>query len=171
MSDVIKNTIRPFRALRFLGRKPHTIRTPHEQHNDIEGDPLPTDRYRGMHVNDWDKCIGCGMCSMVCPCDAIEMMEIEGETKKRPEISYGRCCFCSFCEEACPVHSMHLTSNHTFLTVAPERFIFLPTPSIAEFEVEYTVSEEQLCHSIRKTDGPAEVAGDPRKKRSGMKRE
>ena len=126
LTDIVKRTVRPFRALRFLGRKPHTILTPHEQHRDIEGDPLPTDRYRGMHVNDWDKCIGCGVCAMVCPCDAIEMLEVEGEAKKRPEVSYGRCCFCSFCEDVCPVNSMHLTSNHTFINTDPDTFIFLP---------------------------------------------
>lgn len=165
MSDIVKKTVRPFRALRFLGRKPHTILTPHEQHRDIEGDSLPTDRYRGMHINDWDKCIGCGLCAMVCPCDAIEMLEVEGEAKKRPEVSYGRCCFCSFCEDACPVNSMHLTSNHTFIHPDADAFIFLPTPGLKEYEHEYRIYNKQLCHIKRSEDGNRiRKSCDPRKK-------
>jgi formate hydrogenlyase subunit 6/NADH:ubiquinone oxidoreductase subunit I len=161
MSDIVKKTIRPFRALRFLGRRPHTIKIPHQQHNDIEGDPLPTDRYRGIHVNDWDECISCGLCAMVCPCDAIEMVEIEGEEKARPEVSYGRCCFCGFCEDVCPKDSMHLTSNHTMVDPDMNNFIFLPVPGIAEFEPEFKVDAGSTCMLGRKDGKKVIIRGDP----------
>ncbi|MEA3559323.1 MAG: 4Fe-4S binding protein [Candidatus Thermoplasmatota archaeon] len=162
MSDIVKKTIRPFRALRFLGRKPHTIKIPHEQHNDLEGDPLPTERYRGVHVNDWDQCISCGLCAMVCPCDAIEMVDVEGEEKKRPEVSYGRCCFCGFCEDACPKKCMHLTSNHTMIDDKTDTFVFLPTPFLEEFEHEYMVEPKNLCMIKRTKDGNKIVQGEAR---------
>ena len=161
MSNIVKRTVRPFRALRYLGRKPHTIRIPHEPHNDIEGDPLPTERYRGIHVNDWEECISCGLCAMVCPCDAIEMVEIEGEAKARPEVSYGRCCFCGFCEDVCPKKSMHLTSNHTMLDTDERNFIFLPTPNLKDFEHEYIVDARKLCILKRKKDENIIIRGDP----------
>jgi len=165
MSNVVKRTVRPFRALKFLGRKPHTVRIPHEQHNDIEGDPLPTERYRGVHVNNWDECISCGLCAMVCPCDAIEMVQIEGEAKVRPEVSYGRCCFCGFCEDVCPKDSLHLTSNHTMLDTSYDTFVFLPTPMLREFEKEYRVEPALLCRARKKDDGKAEIiVGDPYRK-------
>ena len=164
MSDVVRKTIIPFRSLRFLGKEPHTIRSPHSPHKDIEGDLLPTERYRGVHINDWDSCIGCGVCAMVCPCDAIEMHEIAGEDKKRPEISYGRCCFCGFCEDACPKKSLHMTSNYVMLDQDPDAFIFLPTPSISEFEEEYCVESERLCYLAKEGD-QNKVEGDPRPKR------
>ncbi len=152
MSDVVKRTIRPFRALKYLTRKPHTIRIPHELHNDIEGDPLPSERYRGIHVNNWEDCISCGLCAMVCPCDAIEMVDVQGEKKQRPEVSYGRCCFCGFCEDVCPKKSMHLTSNHTMLDTDERKFIFLPTANLREFEFEYMVDARTLCQ-IKRKDG------------------
>jgi formate hydrogenlyase subunit 6/NADH:ubiquinone oxidoreductase subunit I len=164
MSDIVKKTVRPFRSLRFLGKNPHTIIAPHSPHRDIEGDPLPTERYRGVHINDWDACIGCGICATVCPCDAIEMHEIEGEAKKRPEISYGRCCFCGFCEEACPKKCLHMTSNYVMLDRDPDAFIFLPTPSISEFEEEYCVEAEQMCYLSKEGD-KVKVKGDPRPKK------
>ncbi|MGA1873405.1 MAG: 4Fe-4S binding protein [Thermoplasmatota archaeon] len=166
MGDVIRKTIRPFRALRFLGRHPHTIKTPHQQHNDIEGEPLPTERYRGVHVNDWDLCISCGLCAMVCPCDAIEMVDVEGENgKKRPEVSYGRCCFCGFCEDACPKKCMHLTSNHSMLDPDPRPFVFLPTPNLEEFEHEYVVDTSKLCLVEDRDGKKVIVQGNPRPKK------
>jgi formate hydrogenlyase subunit 6/NADH:ubiquinone oxidoreductase subunit I len=161
MSDIVKRTVRPFRALKYLGRKPHTIRIPHEPHNDIEGDPLPTERYRGIHVNNWEECISCGLCAMVCPCDAIEMVEIKGEAKARPEVSYGRCCFCGFCEDVCPKKSIRLTSNHTMLDTDEKNFIFLPTPSLKDFEHEYMVDTKKLCLIKRKKGRNVIIQGDP----------
>lgn len=161
MSNIVKRTVRPFRALRFLGRKPHTIKIPHESHKDIEGDPLPNERYRGIHVNDWEECISCGLCAMVCPCDAIEMVEVEGEEKPRPEVSYGRCCFCGFCEDVCPKKSIHLTSNHSMLDTVGENFIFLPVPGLKEFEHEYLVETKQLCRIERKKGKNVIVQGAP----------
>jgi len=61
--------LRFFDALKFLLRKPHTVRVPYEKKE-------PAKRYRGIHVNDWEKCVGCGNCAKICTCQAIEMVEI-----------------------------------------------------------------------------------------------
>ncbi len=169
MTDFVKKTIRPFRALRFLARKPHTIISPHEQHNDIEGEPLPTERYRGIHINDWETCISCGLCARICPCDAIEMVEVEGEQKKRPEVSYGRCCFCGFCEDVCPRDSMHLTSNYVMIDKNSETFTFLPENDLEEFQKEYIVETSQLRYNdkdVKKAEkGPSAKKGVKGKKK------
>ena len=81
--------LNPFKALKSLFQKPVTIRTPFEHHNTPE-------RYRGFHINDLDKCIGCGSCARICDNEAIRMVELpnieekEGATKLRPVIDYGR---------------------------------------------------------------------------------
>jgi len=48
-----------------------------------------------------DKCIGCGLCSQLCPDGAIVMVEING--KKRPKINYDYCKGCGLCAHECPV--------------------------------------------------------------------
>jgi len=78
--------------------------------------------YRGMHGIVWELCVGCALCSRVCPNDCITMEPIpEGDfgeldlknsyrsathTKKKvyhkPMVNTGRCIFCGFCEEFCP---------------------------------------------------------------------
>jgi formate hydrogenlyase subunit 6/NADH:ubiquinone oxidoreductase subunit I len=99
---------------------------------------------------------------MVCPCDAIKMVDVEGETKPRPEVSYGRCCFCGFCEDICPRDSMHLTSNHTMLDTSPRPFVFLPTPCLQEFEDEYVVDTAGLCLVEEKDGKTIIVQGEAR---------
>ena len=73
----------PFRAAKFLFEEPVTLRYPFEQKE-------PALRYRGFHLNDWDKCTGCGNCADICPNEAITMVaasEVEpkpGEKGERP---------------------------------------------------------------------------------------
>ena len=57
----------PFKAIRYLFKKPVTLRYPFEQKE-------PAPRYRGFHLNDWDKCTGCGNCADICPNEAITMI-------------------------------------------------------------------------------------------------
>jgi len=82
----------PFKAVNYLFKKPRTLRYPFERKK-------PALRYRGFHLNDWEKCTGCGNCADICPNEAVtmvEMPEIEpkpGEKNERPKLDYGRCCF------------------------------------------------------------------------------
>jgi len=123
---VKKSFFAPTKAWKFLFEKPVTIRVPKEKREASE-------RYRGFHINDWDKCIGCGTCSRVCPTDAIQMVEVPGmeekfgEKPQRPSIDYGRCSFCAMCVDICTTGSLQMTREYVHISPIPEDFIFAPT--------------------------------------------
>ncbi|MUM64087.1 NADH-quinone oxidoreductase subunit NuoI [Acidianus infernus] len=83
--------------------------------------------YRGIIRLYKDICIGCTLCAMICPADAMKMMTYQG--KKLPTINYGRCVFCGFCVDICPVDALKETgvhdvafSNRRDLIFDPEKF-------------------------------------------------
>lgn len=88
------------RIIRILFKKPMTLKFPQES---LE----PVKDYRGKHFLDLGKCVGCGMCSRICPNEAIEMVEFNG--KKSPQIHLGKCCFCALCVEKCPTKALTMT--------------------------------------------------------------
>ncbi len=119
-----KSIIGPLSSLKYLFKDPITVRYPKENkktYPDVEG---VSPQYRGRHINDLEKCIGCGTCMDICPTGAIEMVEFDdvkekfGATKKRPVIDYGRCCFCAFCVDVCTSSSLSMSREflHSFET-------------------------------------------------------
>ncbi len=126
MSENRKGSIlKPFKALKFIGEKPVTIRTPFENR--------PTaPRYRGFHVNDQEKCIGCGTCAEICDNDAIRMIEVPGLTPEvgssnlRPAIDYGRCCWCALCVDVCTTNSLNMTQEYTHVSDDLDTFFMFP---------------------------------------------
>ncbi len=121
----IKGTVNPLTALGQFGKKPHTLRFPEVQ---VEA----ADRYRGLHYNDMDACIGCGNCSTICMNGAIDMIPIDGiEAKKgdsglRPRVDNGRCCWCALCVEVCPTGSLNLTKDYIFVSDDADEFLWIP---------------------------------------------
>lgn len=86
-------------------RRPITVLYPYES-------LWEPDNYRGRPALDFNKCIGCGMCVRMCPCDSIILVETpddEGKPVKRPQINMGRCSFCAYCAEYCPEDAMTVT--------------------------------------------------------------
>jgi len=152
-SHVKKGSIlNPFKAIKYLFKKPKTLQYPFEPKE-------PSARYRGFHLNDWDKCTGCGNCADICPNEAITMVEIpeikskpeEGMKNERPKIDYGRCCFCGLCVDVCPPGSLKLSRDYfhihfdtnTFNLLAKDEKIdqehFLPAE-------KYSVLKASLAH-------------------------
>jgi NADH-quinone oxidoreductase subunit I len=85
--ELLKKTISTITA------KPATQQYPNVKPQLPEG-------YRGEPIFDCNQCIGCGICSKVCPARAIEMVDVEG--KKRPQLNLSKCIFCYQCAESCP---------------------------------------------------------------------
>ncbi|PVV19241.1 MAG: hypothetical protein B6D74_15000, partial [gamma proteobacterium symbiont of Ctena orbiculata] len=83
----------PLKSLQFFARKPVTV--------PLEPRPAAAN-YRGFHLNDHEKCIGCSSCQKVCDNAAITMVKVphlpedpvNGVRNLRPAIDYGRCCWC-----------------------------------------------------------------------------
>lgn len=124
-----KSILAPLKGWKYLFKKPVSVSM-----DDIFKNPRESqDNYRGFHVNEWDKCIGCGTCSEVCPTNAINMVERsdvadeEGSKPERPVIDYGRCCFCGLCVDICTSGSLSLTKEYLFNSSNPEDFYYMPT--------------------------------------------
>ena len=72
----IKGIVNPLTGLSQLSRKPHTLEFP-------QIDVPASARYRGVHYNDLEYCIGCGNCAEICMNKAIDMIKIEGIEPKK----------------------------------------------------------------------------------------
>lgn len=134
MSDIdykdLGSLLKPLKSLVFMGREPVTEAF----------EPRPASaNYRGFHVNDWEKCIGCSTCQKVCDNAAISMVRIPGLTAdpakgirdERPAIDYGRCCWCGLCVDICPTGSLALSREyvHTCTEEQISSYFVLPDPN------------------------------------------
>jgi glutamate synthase (NADPH/NADH) small chain len=148
------SVLNPFKAINFLFKKPRTLRYPFERKE-------PAPRYRGFHLNDWDRCTGCGNCADICPNQAINMIEIAemvpkaGEKNERPELDYGRCCFCGLCVDICPAGSLRLSRDYFHIHFDTKTFVFLPKDEKSARELfpppkDYSILKASLSH--RKED-------------------
>ena len=91
------------------------------------------ERFRGRHLFHFDKCISCSLCSRVCPCESIKMVEVEGKEKTFPQIDYNTCSFCGYCVEYCPKQALEFTDivelatdDRSTLVYSPERLTQIP---------------------------------------------
>jgi glutamate synthase (NADPH/NADH) small chain len=121
----LKDLVAPFSVWQRALEKPYTDRNP------IEHRP-GADRYRGFHINDIDKCIGCGTCESVCQNEAIDLVPVEqketkhGDSGLRPEVDYGRCCWCALCVDICPTGSLGMSNEYIWVDKDPEVFRYVP---------------------------------------------
>ena len=121
----LKGMLQPLGALKQLGKNPHTI-----GFGDLDRDA--SDRYRGLHHNDLEACIGCGNCSTICQNAAIDMINLEniegknGDSGLRPRVDNGRCCWCALCVEVCPTGSLNLTKDYIFVSESVNDFLWTP---------------------------------------------
>lgn len=102
---------------------------------------------RIMHVRcyslslDKKRCVGCNICQIVCPREAIEIIKpskIEGEKLKQPTITIdeNKCQFCGICNAICPFGALTLTINREKVVPVLEKKSF--PQLIREIEVNET---------------------------------
>ncbi len=95
--------------------RPATIQYPREP-------AAVSSEYRGLHYPDLNKCIGCSLCMVDCPANAIKMVKLPSDYKNPknpkgiyPVVDYGKCVFCYQCVFVCPVKA-YITSNKFDMT-------------------------------------------------------
>jgi len=143
MSEDKKSIFSPTVTFKNLFKKPETVKFPQEGKETAK-------RYRGFHVNDLDKCIGCGTCEEICDNKAIDMVKLAdvktelGQRDERPKIDYGRCCWCGLCVDVCTTGSLEFTQDYTYINKDPDTFSYIPDHrniNKVEFEIGYERDE------------------------------
>lgn len=119
-------------VLKHLFRKPLTTQYPEERR------PLPP-KSRGRHyLTKWEdgleRCVGCELCSIVCPSQAIYVKPAQnepGDVHSHGEryasdfqINMLRCIFCGYCEEACPTGAIILGNDFELAGYDRESLIY-----------------------------------------------
>jgi len=74
------------------------------------------ENYRGKIVYDHDICIGCKICTRVCPAHAIEFID----DTRTIRIYVTQCIFCGQCNDVCPVKCLHMSEE--FLLANENRY-------------------------------------------------
>ncbi|MDX9755476.1 MAG: NADH-quinone oxidoreductase subunit NuoI [bacterium] len=133
-------------TLRHLFRKPVTFNYPNvKRHQSV--------RFRGIHrlqrhEDGKERCVGCGLCAVVCPSNAI-FLEAKENTPQN-QVSHGeryasyyqidmlRCIFCGFCEEACPEDAIVLGPNWEAASTSRDDFIYKKDRLLVPLELKHT---------------------------------
>lgn len=146
-----KSIFSPVTAWKYLTKKPVTV----PKKLVFDTPRTAADNYRGFHINDWDKCVGCGTCGEICPTNAINMIEIpdleqtKGNKPERPAIDYGRCSFCALCVDICTSDSLAMSKEYIHLSIDADTFYFLPKEDgIHQIEFEKAYDRDEVSELL-----------------------
>jgi NADH-quinone oxidoreductase subunit I len=96
-------------------------------------------RSRGRHyLTKWEdgkeRCVGCELCAIVCPSQAIYVKPAANDPKDPHshgeryasdfQINMLRCIYCGYCEEACPTGAIILSNEYELSANSREALIF-----------------------------------------------
>lgn len=119
-------------VFKYIFKRPITIRYPEHPRK------LPP-RFKGRHyLTKWndglERCVGCELCAIVCPPQAIYVKPAEnkpGDVHSHGEryasdfqINMLRCIFCGDCEEACPTGAIILANQFELSGYTRESLIY-----------------------------------------------
>ena len=121
-----------FIVLKYAFKRPVTLRYPEEKRK------LPA-RSRGrQYLTKWndglERCVGCELCAIVCPSQAIYVkpaanepgnIHSHGERYASDfQINMLRCIYCGYCEEACPTGAIVLSHEYELSGYTRESLIY-----------------------------------------------
>lgn len=119
-------------VMKYAFKKPITVNYPEVKRK------LPV-RSRGRHyLTKWkdglERCVGCELCAIVCPSQAIYVKaapnktgDIHSHGEKYAsdfQINMLRCIYCGYCEEACPTGAIILSNEFELSGYSRESLIF-----------------------------------------------
>lgn len=119
-------------VLKYSIKRPVTLQYPEERRQ------LPS-RSRGRHyLTKWndglERCVGCELCAIVCPPQAIYVKPAENTPEDRHshgeryaedfQINMLRCIYCGYCEEACPTGAIILSNEYELSAFNRESLIY-----------------------------------------------
>ncbi|MDG6250215.1 polysaccharide pyruvyl transferase family protein [Methanocalculus sp.] len=88
-------------------------------------------------------CIGCGICSVICPNDAIELSWNQNQTWE-PKIDFSNCNQCGICYKKCPNSPVILAK---YAQIAKEHGEKCGLPDTGHYYLSYDLNERNRLHS------------------------